>query len=88
MPQITDEETPLLGDQSQNTQQTKSKKQRTPLPWRQFSILLLLQVSEPLTSQVIAPFLPQVRVRLCTFLTHGLSCVFAARVADKGHWYY
>ncbi|KAG9309479.1 major facilitator superfamily domain-containing protein [Chiua virens] len=58
MPQI-DEETPLLSDQIHNAPQTVKKKQRTPLPWRQFSILLLVQVSEPITSQVIAPFLPQ-----------------------------
>ncbi|KAF8552736.1 MFS general substrate transporter [Imleria badia] len=59
MPQTMDEETPLLGDQSQNSQRNNPKKQRTPLPWRQFSILLLVQISEPITSQVIAPFLPQ-----------------------------
>ncbi|KAF9231226.1 major facilitator superfamily domain-containing protein [Melanogaster broomeanus] len=57
--QIVDEETPLLRQELQDNEGTTSKKQRTPLPWRQFTILLLLQVSEPLTSQVIAPFLPQ-----------------------------
>jgi hypothetical protein len=31
-----------------------------PIPWSQFAILLLLQLSEPLTSQVIFPFAPQV----------------------------
>lgn len=55
-----DEETPLLDNQSQNTQQNESPRQKTPLPWRQFSILLLLRAVEPLSSQVIAPFLPQV----------------------------
>ncbi|KAL4266743.1 MFS transporter superfamily protein [Pleurotus pulmonarius] len=35
------------------------KIQRTPLPWFQFSILLFLQLAEPLTSQVIYPFVPQ-----------------------------
>ncbi|KAN0088817.1 Major facilitator superfamily domain containing protein [Tylopilus felleus] len=54
-----DEETPLLDNQSQNTQQNESPRQKTPLPWRQFSILLLLRAVEPLSSQVIAPFLPQ-----------------------------
>ena len=49
--QAVDEETPLLREQ---------KKARTPLPWRQFSIILLLQLAEPLTSQVIAPFAPEV----------------------------
>ncbi|PFH51063.1 hypothetical protein AMATHDRAFT_59741 [Amanita thiersii Skay4041] len=45
-----DEETPLL-------HQT-AKKTPTPLPWFQLSILLFLQLAEPLTSQVIHPFAP------------------------------
>ena len=49
-----DEETPLL----RSSQQSKPK--RTPLPWFQFSIVLFLQLAEPLTSQVISPFAPQV----------------------------
>lgn len=48
-----DEETPLL-----QTEQVKSP--RTPLPWFQFSLVLFLQLAEPLTSQVIYPFAPQV----------------------------
>lgn len=48
-----DEETPLL--------QVQPKK--TPLPWFQFTIVLLLQLGEPLTSQVIYPFAPQVRLQ-------------------------
>lgn len=48
-----DEETPLLPEQ-------QKKKEPTPLPWAQFSILLILQLAEPLTNQVIYPFLPQV----------------------------
>ncbi|KAG9225003.1 hypothetical protein CCMSSC00406_0001846 [Pleurotus cornucopiae] len=47
-----DEETPLL-----QTEQVKSP--RTPLPWFQFSLVLFLQLAEPLTSQVIYPFAPQ-----------------------------
>jgi hypothetical protein len=47
-----DEETPLL---------EHGKKKVTPLPWFQFSIVLFLQLAEPLTSQVIYPFAPQVR---------------------------
>lgn len=50
--QQLDEETPLLPPLQQ-------KKARTPLPWRQFSIILFLQLAEPFTSQVIAPFAPQ-----------------------------
>ncbi|KAF9269399.1 member of major facilitator multidrug-resistance DHA1 sub-family [Marasmius fiardii PR-910] len=49
-----DEETPLLQQQSQ-----KSNFKRTPLPWFQFSLVLFLQLAEPLTSQVISPFTPQ-----------------------------
>ncbi|KAF8183403.1 member of major facilitator superfamily multidrug-resistance, DHA1 sub-family [Pholiota molesta] len=45
-----DEETPLL---------EHGKKKVTPLPWFQFSIVLFLQLAEPLTSQVIYPFAPQ-----------------------------
>ena len=48
-----DEETPLLREQ-------QPQKKPTPLPWAQFTILLVLQLAEPLTSQVIYPFLPQV----------------------------
>jgi MFS family permease len=47
---IADEETPLL---------EQTKKVPTPLPWFQFSIVLFLQLAEPLTSQVIYPFAPQ-----------------------------
>lgn len=50
-----DEETPLL-------QENTGKKQPTPLPWFQFSIVLFLQLAEPLTSHVIYPFTPQVCV--------------------------
>jgi len=50
-----DEETPLL-------QENNGKKRPTPLPWFQFSIVLFLQLAEPLTSQVIYPFAPQVCV--------------------------
>ncbi|KAL4066073.1 major facilitator superfamily domain-containing protein [Scleroderma yunnanense] len=54
-----DEETPLLAQSTDEDQEVSSRTARTPLPWRQFSILLALQLVEPLTSQVIAPFLPQ-----------------------------
>lgn len=51
MTQRVDEETPLL----------QAKKKKTPLPWFQFSLVLFLQLAEPLTSNVIYPFAPQVR---------------------------
>ncbi|KAG1729767.1 MFS multidrug-resistance DHA1 sub-family [Suillus lakei] len=46
-----DEETPLL--------QPEEHKVKTPLLWRQFSIILLLQLTEPVTLRAIAPFAPQ-----------------------------
>lgn len=39
-------------------------KRETPLDWPQFSLVLFLQLAEPLTSQVIYPFMPQVRLTL------------------------
>jgi len=48
-----DEETPLLAESN------GGKKKATPLPWFQFSIVMFLQFAEPLTSQVISPFMPQ-----------------------------
>lgn len=47
-----DEETPLLAG--------NGKKQATPLPWFQLTIVLFLQLAEPLTSNVIFPFAPEV----------------------------
>ncbi|KIM39395.1 hypothetical protein M413DRAFT_447318 [Hebeloma cylindrosporum] len=47
-----DEETPLLHENNGN-------KPPTPVPWIQFSLVLFLQLAEPLTSQVIYPFAPQ-----------------------------
>jgi MFS family permease len=47
-----DEETRLLQPEEQH-------KTKTPLPWRQFSIILFLQLTEPITAQAIAPFAPQ-----------------------------
>lgn len=57
----SDEETPLLHDQQ------RAKPTKTPIPWAQLSILLVLQLAEPLTSQVISPFAPDVsRITLRT----------------------
>lgn len=52
-----DEETPLLAEEGGKD---SAPKERSPIPWGQFSILLILQLAEPLTSQVISPFAPQV----------------------------
>jgi hypothetical protein len=51
---VVDEQTALLAPQSKN------QRQPTPLPWLQISIVLLLQVCEPITSQSIYPYINQV----------------------------
>jgi len=83
-----DEETPLLPEQH--------KKKMTPLPWGQFVILLILQLAEPFTSQVINPFAPQL-VR-DVGITHGdetqvgyyvglmQSIFFATQALTVLHW--
>ena len=69
--EIADEETPFLQG---NTP--------TPLPWSQFSLVLVLQLAEPLTSNVIYPFAPQV----CpTMLNPQLLHEFFA--AHSRHWH-
>lgn len=50
-----DEETPLLSSEP------VTKDLVTPVPWAQLWVLLILQLAEPLTSQVIYPFAPEVR---------------------------
>lgn len=84
-----DEETPLLPE-------NQHKKKPTPLPWAQFAILLVLQLAEPLTSQVIYPFLPQL-IR-DVGITHGdetrvgyyvgvmQSIFFATQAMTVLHW--
>ncbi|KAI1797331.1 MFS general substrate transporter [Ganoderma leucocontextum] len=57
-----DEETPLLRSESR-------KPNKTPIPWGQFTILLICQLAEPLTSQVINPFAPELIRSLG--ITHG-----------------
>lgn len=56
VPSSPDEDTPLLS--------SEPPQKPTPVPWAQVSILLILQLAEPLTSQVIYPFAPEV----CHFL--------------------
>ncbi|CAL1716373.1 unnamed protein product [Somion occarium] len=72
------------------------KKAPTPLPWAQFTILLVLQLAEPLTSQVINPFAPQF-IR-DSGITHGdetrvgyyvglmQSIFFATQAMTVLHW--
>ncbi|KZT73114.1 member of major facilitator superfamily multidrug-resistance, DHA1 sub-family [Daedalea quercina L-15889] len=86
----TDEETPLLrGEQ-------RAKPTKTPIPWAQLSILLVLQLAEPLTSQVISPFAPdlirnigitggdETKVGYYVGLLHSLF--FATQAMTVLHW--
>lgn len=57
---LLDEEMPLL--RSQDSHGVLAKTSKTPLPWRQLSMLLVLQIAEPMASQVISPFAPQVSI--------------------------
>ncbi|THH19255.1 hypothetical protein EW146_g1876 [Bondarzewia mesenterica] len=86
---VVDEETPLLSQEQQ-------KKTISPIPWSQISLLLVLQLAEPLTSQVIYPFAPEF-VRH-SGITHGdetkvghyvglmQSIFFAAQAMTVLHW--
>ncbi|KAG2737162.1 MFS general substrate transporter [Suillus brevipes Sb2] len=86
-----DEETPFLR-QSESEQPTA----KTPLPWDQFWIILFLQLSDPLSSQTLAPFIPQLIRDIG--VTHGdesqvghyagilQSSYFAAHVLTVFHW--
>ncbi|EJC99925.1 MFS general substrate transporter [Fomitiporia mediterranea MF3/22] len=57
----TDEESPLLHNDTQVDCATGRPEHgnETPIPWGQFSITLVLQLAEPMSSQVIYPFVPQ-----------------------------
>ncbi|KAG1814989.1 major facilitator superfamily multidrug-resistance, DHA1 sub-family [Suillus variegatus] len=84
-----DEETPLL-------QRPEQPMTRTPLPWKQFSIILFLEMLDPLSSQTLAPFIPQL-VRDIG-VTHGdesqvgryagiiQSSYYAAHALTIFHW--
>lgn len=79
MPIDVDEETPLI---------PAFTVEPTPLPWGQFSIILLIQLAEPLTSQLILPFAPQVRRRNAfdqnyTFSLLSSFATPASRMATK-----
>lgn len=54
-----DEETPLVQRPEQSATRT-----RTPLPWDQFWVVLLLQGSDPFAAQTLAPFIPEVSILL------------------------
>ena len=66
-----DEDTPLLSTEP------PLKRPSTPVPWAQVWILLVLQLAEPLTSQVIYPFTPEVchLLQTCFISSHPSSTV-------------
>ncbi|TFY69229.1 hypothetical protein EVG20_g3235 [Dentipellis fragilis] len=63
-----DEETPLLRSPSRSSS-TQSARTQTPLPKLQLSLLVFLQMAEPMTSQCIYPFVNQLIRDLG--ITHG-----------------
>ncbi|KAI0291899.1 MFS general substrate transporter [Multifurca ochricompacta] len=85
-----DEETPLLPPEP------ALKKPSKPVPWGQIWILLVLQLAEPLTAQVIYPFTPELVRNLG--ITHGdesrvgyyvglmQSIFFATQALTVLHW--
>ncbi|CCM04993.1 uncharacterized protein FIBRA_07191 [Fibroporia radiculosa] len=85
-----DEETPLLHDAH------RTKPTRTPIPWSQLSILLVLQLAEPLTSQVIAPFAPELirsigitggdEAKVGYYVGLMYSLFFATQAVTVLHW--
>ncbi|RPD61131.1 MFS general substrate transporter [Lentinus tigrinus ALCF2SS1-7] len=87
-----DEETPLLGSDSHG----QPKRIHHAIPWAQFSIILVLQLAEPLTSQVIYPFAPELIRNIG--ITHGdetrvgyyvglmQSIFFATQAMTVMHW--
>ena len=70
---IPSEDTPLLSSES-----TLQKPSATPVPWAQVWILLVLQLAEPLTSQVIYPFTPEV----CRFHLDSV-CFFSSTLCSS-----
>ncbi|THH06664.1 hypothetical protein EW145_g3938 [Phellinidium pouzarii] len=93
-----DEETPLLRPSDDNSHDHKKLQatEETPIPWAQFSLVLFLQLAEPLTSQVIYPFVPQLIREIG--ITHGdetkvgyyvgmmQSIFFATQALTVFHW--
>lgn len=87
---VIDEETPLLSSEQQ------AKKWPTPLPWNQFGLILILQLAEPLTSQVIYPFAPQLirdlgvtngdEARVGYYVGMMQSLFFATQAMTVLHW--
>ncbi|KLO06723.1 MFS general substrate transporter [Schizopora paradoxa] len=71
-------------------------REETPLPWAQFSLVLFLQLAEPLTSQVIYPFVPELirslgitngdETRVGYYVGLMQSIFFATQALTVLHW--
>ncbi|KAG2039912.1 major facilitator superfamily domain-containing protein [Suillus americanus] len=95
--EAADEGTPLLHtNDCVEPQQKAAVTGKTPLPWGQFSIILSLQVLEPMTSQVISPFAPQLirdigvtdgeEARVGIYVGLLQSLFFATEALTTFHW--
>ena|SRR6266511_1884111 len=76
-----DEETPLLQD-------TEGMGLPAPLPWFQLSIVMALQLAEPLTFHVIQPFAPQVYSSFTltiNYLLNNTSTKLMREIIHKEH---
>ncbi|KIK33021.1 hypothetical protein CY34DRAFT_18656 [Suillus luteus UH-Slu-Lm8-n1] len=70
------EETPLL----QQPEQPIAVKARTPLPWDQFWIILVLHFSHSLVFKTLAPFTPQ---HLSYYIPQTLAVLYWSRLSDR-----
>ena len=75
---VPDEETPLL--RNENPQQKE-----TPLPRAQILVLLVLQLSEPITFSSIRPYINQVRSSIPVTQVVGNATLACPRV--PGRWW-
>ncbi|KAJ6608661.1 member of major facilitator superfamily multidrug-resistance, DHA1 sub-family [Mycena sp. CBHHK59/15] len=97
-PRDHDETQPLLAGQHDSHDINDIKPKRTPLPLAQLTIVLFLQLAEPLTSQVIYPFAPQLirdigitngdetkvgYYQSLFFLTQALTVLHWSRLSDR-----
>ncbi|KAH9926833.1 MFS general substrate transporter [Amylocystis lapponica] len=81
---------------AQNTARARRKRAPTPLPWAQLSILLILQLAEPFTSQVINPFAPDLirnigitggdEAKVGYYVGMMQSLFFATQAVTVLHW--
>ena len=74
-----DEETPLLRD-------TNAPRKETPLPITQIVVLLLLQLSEPITSLSINPYINEVRTSIPIAQVGVIASISACQGTSSRWW--